>query len=170
MHFLVSGPSLFAFSFHILGNFTAALWWLVQVFPLIKKRCLPIHKGLILCISLPEASRWYVQKQVRATRNTRGQAPNQNLQPAGDQVAALTLADVTTVYFSVTNRIKSSGTNRPTPWLFLWVYWLSVYTHCRVANFHVFIWCVSGWGWRGGVVFAPASSCTDDLNVIKIIN
>lgn len=33
-------------------------------------------------------------------------------------MAALTLADVTTVYFSVTNRIKSSGTNRPPPWLF----------------------------------------------------
>lgn len=160
MHFLASGPSLFGFLSHILGNVTAALWWLVQVFPFIKEIWLQKPQGPNPLYPPP----WGVtlvhsKKQARASRNTRGHAPNQNLQPAGDQVAALTLADVTAVYFAATNRIKSSGTNRPPPWLFLWgVYWLSVYKHCRVANFHVFIWCESGCGVGGGQCSPPQAA------------
>lgn len=112
----------------------------------------------------------HFKKQVRATRNTQGHAPNQNLQPAGDQVSALTLADVTTVYFSVTNRIKRNGTNRPPPWLFYEEYIGCQFTNTAGWQISMFSSDVRVGEGRGGVVFAPASSYTADLNFIKIIN
>lgn len=169
MHFLGSGPSLFAFLSHIFGNFTAALRWLVQVFPLIKEIWLPNHKGLILCISLPEVSRWYFSKN-RSGRPEIHEAtlskpkPPTGRRPGGSVNARWCNHSL----FFCDQSHQEQRNESPSAVAFLWgVYWLSVYKHCRVANFHVFIWCESGWGEGGGVVFAPASSYTADLNVIK---